>query len=232
MSEIAERLARAIPNPEPELRHEDAWQLLVATILSARSTDETVNEVTRTLFDRWPSPEALAEADLEAVEEVVHPTGFFRQKAERIVKASQVLVEDFDGQVPRTMDELTTLPGVARKTANVVLGSAFGVQEGVVVDSHVQRVANRLGLTEHDKPPKIEQDLCERFERDTWADVGHRLVLHGRYVCTARNPSCARCPLNEPCPSAEAEPEEDLEHRLSWEQGLVGQAVAAKLGRT
>jgi endonuclease III len=142
----------------------------------------------------------LADAPQEAVEEVVKSTGFFRNKAKAIRAASRALVEKHGGQVPRTMKEMLELPGVARKTANVVLGSAYGIATGMVVDTHAGRVANRLGLTEHTDPKKVERDLCELFPQEIWIDMGHRLVLHGRYVCTARNPACPSCPVAEVCP--------------------------------
>lgn len=218
---LQERLARAMKGSAVELDFENPWQLLIATILSAQSTDKTVNRVTPALFRRWPTPEALANASQEEVEEVVKPTGFFRNKAKSIRTTSQALVVRFGGEVPRTLEELVTLPGVARKTANVVLGAAFGIPSGVVVDTHAGRVARRLGLTKHDNPVKVEQDLCALFPRETWIDGGHALVLHGRYVCTARKPACARCPVNELCPSREAEPVGTWQQRADDENALV-----------
>ncbi len=195
-----------MPEPRVELAFETPWQLLVATILSAQSTDRTINRVTPDLFRRWPTPEALGRARQEAVEKVVKPTGFFRNKAKAIREASRKLAEDFGGEVPRTIEELTTLPGVARKTANVVIGSAYGVPTGIVVDTHVGRVARRLELTEETDPVKVERDLCALFPKKAWIDMGHRFVLHGRYVCTSKKPDCAHCPVNELCPSRQAEP--------------------------
>lgn len=205
--EVGKRLKRAIPEPRVELRYDNAWQLLVATILSAQSTDRTVNRVTPELFRRWPTPDALGSAAQEAVEKVVKPTGFFRNKAKAIRAASRKLADDFGGEVPKTLEELTTLPGVARKTANVVIGSAYRIPTGIAVDTHAGRVARRLGLTDETDPVKVERDLCALFPKKQWIDTGHRLVLHGRYVCTSKKPDCAHCPLNEVCPSRESAPE-------------------------
>lgn len=216
-AELLERLDRAIPRPHVELAFRDPWQLLVAVILSAQSTDRRVNLVTPELFRRWPTPRALAEAEPADVEEVIKSTGFFRNKAKAIRGASSMLVERFSAQVPRSMPELLGVPGVARKTANVVLGSAFGIASGVVTDTHAMRVARRLALTRHEEPEKIEVDLCKLFPRETWIKLGHRLVLHGRYVCTARAPDCTRCPLNELCPSRLTKPEATWEVRAARE---------------
>jgi endonuclease III len=191
--------------------------LLVAVILSAQSTDRRVNLVTPELFRRWPTPEALARAEPADVEEIIKSTGFFRNKTKAIRGASALLVQRFAGQVPRSMPELLELPGVARKTANVVLGSAFGVASGVVTDTHAMRVARRLALSTHEEPEKIEADLCKLFPRETWIKLGHRLVLHGRYVCTARAPACTHCPLNELCPSRLTRPEGTWEARAARE---------------
>jgi endonuclease-3 len=199
---VRKRLARAIPHPRTELVHESAWQLLVATILSAQSTDRLVNRVTPTLFALWPTPAALAAATQAEVERLVRPTGFYRNKARAIRGAAAAIEERFGGEVPRTMDELVTLPGVARKTANVVLGTAFGIASGITVDTHAARVARRLGLSTAGNPVAVEADLCRRWPRRSWVDMGHRLVLHGRYVCESRRPCCAACPLNELCAGA------------------------------
>lgn len=197
---ILERLSVAIPRPHVELAFGDPWQLLVAVILSAQSTDRRVNEVTPVVFRRWPSPRALSEAAPSEVEEVIKSTGFFRNKTKAIMAASALLVERFGGDVPRSMDEILALPGVARKTGNVVLGAAYRVASGIVVDTHAARVSQRLGLTEATTPEKIERGLCELFPPEQWIGLSHRLVLHGRYVCTARAPTCSACPLNELCP--------------------------------
>lgn len=210
-----------MPEPKTELDHQNAFELLVATILSAQSTDKTVNRVTPVLFQRFLTPEALAKASQEEVEELVRPTGFFRNKAKAIREMSQALVERFGGEVPRSMEDLMTLPGVARKTANVVLGSAFGIAEGIVVDTHAGRVARRLELTDEQDPVKVERDLCALFSKDAWIATGHRFVLHGRYVCLAKKPRCQICPLNEVCPSRKAEPEGSFEARADGEGRLV-----------
>lgn len=228
--EVLARLKAAIPDPRCELDHQTPWQLLIATILSAQSTDRTVNAVTPALFERWPTPEALAVAPRAEVEKAVHRTGFFRSKAKAIQAASAKIARDYGGEVPRTMDEMLTLPGVARKTANVVLGTAYGIAEGIVVDTHAMRVAQRLGLTAQREPGRIEDDLRAAFPRREWIALGHRLVLHGRYVCLARAPRCERCPLNELCPSAELPPHDTWRARARWEREVVesrGTAAAA-----
>lgn len=223
---VIERLAQALPRPLSELRHESPWQLLVATILSAQSTDRTINRITPELFARWPTPADLAEADPAEVEAVVRPSGFYRNKARAIREAARAVVERFGGEVPRSMEELVTLPGVARKTANVVLGTAWGIAEGITVDTHAARVARRLGLTTATRPERIEQDLCEAAPRSAWVDLGHRLVLHGRYVCTARRPDCPACPLNELCPSREAPPVGTVDERARAERRRVEAGIA------
>ncbi|HEX6813766.1 MAG TPA: endonuclease III [Planctomycetota bacterium] len=205
VAEVTTRLATAIPNPRCELDHKDAWTLLVATILSAQSTDRTVNAVTPLLFQKWPTPESLAAAPREEVEAVVHRTGFFRNKAKAIQAASLAIHQVHKGVVPREMSALVQLPGVARKTANVVLGVAFGIAEGIVVDTHVMRVSQRLGLTTATAAEKVEQDLCARFPRTEWMHGGHRLLLLGRYVCLAKGPKCEDCPLFEICPSRQGQ---------------------------
>jgi endonuclease-3 len=218
---VHERLSEAQPEPICELDHRNAFELLVATILSAQSTDKGVNRVTPELFRRWPTPAALAAAPQEEVEAVVKPTGFFRNKAKAIREASRLIVERHGGEVPKTVEALVELPGVARKTANVVLGTAFRITNGITVDTHAGRVARRLGLTKEEDPPKVEAALCALFPRDAWIDTGHRLVLHGRYLCTARSPRCARCPLNELCPSAEAPPENPWPERAERERAFI-----------
>lgn len=185
-----------------ELEHESAFQLIIATVLSAQSTDVTVNSVTPELFRRWPTAAALAGAKTEEVEQVILRTGFFRQKTKSIVGLSQKLVAEHAGKVPRTLAELVKLPGVGRKTANVVLGVAFGTPEGVVVDTHVQRITQRLGFTRHAEPIEIEQDLMRLFPVSDWDMLSHVLIFHGRRICTARKPACAACPVSDRCPSA------------------------------
>lgn len=215
------RLGVAIPEPRCELDHRDAWTLLIATILSAQSTDRTVNSVTPELFRRWPTPQALAAAPRAEVEQVVHSTGFFRNKAKAIQSCSLELVTRHGGRVPRDIEALTALPGVARKTANVVLGIAYREPSGIVVDTHVARVAQRVGLSDSDQPTRIEQDLCALLPRAQWIDAGHRLLLHGRYLCVARNPDCCQCPLNELCPTSTAEPADTWRRRAAREAELV-----------
>lgn len=184
------------------LRHSNALQLLVATILSAQCTDAKVNQVTSTLFECYKSPEDYANADITQLEEAVRPTGFYRAKANSIRESCRMVVDRFNSSVPKTMEELTSLPGVARKTANVVLSNAFDVVEGVVVDTHVMRLAKRLGLTQQKNREKIEQELMSLFPKGSWFQLSNLLIAHGRRVCTARRPSCARCVLSRLCPSA------------------------------
>ncbi len=215
--QVHERLSRAIPTPHCELKFASPWQLLIAVILSAQSTDKMVNRVTPVLLSKWPTPQALAAAPQEAVEEVIKSTGFFRNKAKAIRGASQALIDDFGGEVPRAMEQMLSLPGVARKTANVVLGTAYGISSGITIDTHAMRVSQRLKLTRQTTPEKIEADLCRLFDQPEWIRTGHRLVLHGRYVCTARAPRCAECPLNELCPSREAPPQRKWTERAERE---------------
>jgi len=193
------------PGATCALVHRDAWQLLCATILSAQCTDKRVNMVTPILFARYPDPQSMAEADPAELQEIIRTTGFFREKAKSLIAVNQDIVHRFGGKVPETMEELTSLRGVARKTANVVLGTAFGKNEGVVVDTHVKRIARRLGWTRESDPEKIERDLMALFPRDLWTVLGHTLILHGREICDARRPRCAECPVNDLCPSAALE---------------------------
>jgi len=216
-NELLLRIDKAIPNPHVELRFDSPWQLLIAVILSAQSTDRMVNLVTPEIFRRWPTPEALAAAPQEEVEVVVKSTGFFRNKAKAIRGASQMLVERFGSAVPRTLAELVEVPGVARKTANVVLGAAYGLSTGIVTDTHAMRVAQRLALTRKEAPEKIEADLCRIFSEQHWIALSHQLVLHGRHLCTARAPNCTRCALNELCPSRQAPPQGTWQERAESE---------------
>ena len=202
-SEILAILQRTWPKATCELDFADAFQLTVATSLSAQSTDKRVNMVTPALFARYPTPAALAAADPAELEVMIHSTGFFRQKTKSLLGMARMLVTEFDGQVPRTMEEMVRLPGVARKTANVVLGSALGIATGVVVDTHVTRVAGRLGLTRETDPVKIEQDLMVAAPPERWIDLGHQIIWHGRRICHAKKPECEACPLAPVCPSAE-----------------------------
>lgn len=198
--EILARLRRRYPAPESELHWNDPWQLLAATMLSAQCTDERVNKVTPELFRRWPGPTTMAQADPEAVEQVIHSAGFFRQKTKSLIGAARIIIELHDGTVPRTMAELTGLPGVARKTANIVLSGAFGIQEGVAVDTHVKRLSLRMGLTASTDVLKIERELMQLIPRPDWGDFNHMMVLFGRQVCPARSPRCEACELSEICP--------------------------------
>lgn len=220
--EVGERLAAALPEPRVELDFTNPWELLVATMLAAQSTDKMINTITPNLFAAYPDPAALAVADLEDVQRLVRSSGYYRQKAKAIVGAAQALLRDFDGVVPRTLAELTTLPGVARKTANVVIGCAYGIPTGVVVDTHVDRVSHLLGLTKEKNREKLERDLMALYPQEEWILISHRLVLHGRYVCTARSPKCAACPLNELCPSRQAEPDDgEWTFRAAWERDQI-----------
>lgn len=193
-------LKKVYPEAYCSLDHKNAFQLLEATILSAQCTDERVNMVTPALFKKYPGPAEMAAAPLADLEALVRSTGFYRNKALSLKGSSEAIVRDFGGKVPRTMDELLTLRGVARKTANVVLGSAYGIAAGVVVDTHVKRLAFRLGLTKHTDPGKIEADLMKAVPQGDWIWFAHALVLHGRAVCAARKPDCAACPLAALCP--------------------------------
>ncbi len=196
---ILQRLDQAYPAATCELHHHNAFQLLVATILSAQCTDARVNQVTPGLFAKYPAPADFAYADPRDIENEIRSTGFFRNKTKSILGASKRLVEEFGGQVPRTMDELLTLPGVARKTANVVLGAAYGIASGVVVDTHMLRLAKRLDFTKHDDPKKVEQDLMQIIPQDRWILFSHQIIWHGRRVCSARKPNCADCNLESLC---------------------------------
>ena len=195
-------LMEAYPGADCALIHRNAWELLCATILSAQCTDKRVNMVTPELFARFPTPEAMANADPADVEQVVRSTGFYREKTKSLMEMSQDIVERFGGRVPDTMEELTTLRGVARKTANVILGTAFGKNVGVVVDTHVGRLARRLGWSDQTDPVKVERDLMALFPRRLWTALGHTLILHGRTICDARKPRCPQCPVAKLCPSA------------------------------
>lgn len=203
VAQIVTRLQEMWGQATCELEHENAFQLLVATMLSAQTTDRRVNQVTPALFARYPDARALSGADPGELERLIRPTGFYRMKAKRLIEMARLLEQRHGGEVPRTMSELTRLPGVARKTANVVLGVAFGLSTGVVVDTHVRRVSRRLGLTDHTDPVDIERDLMELIPRWRWIDVGHELIWHGRRLCHARRPACDRCALAPLCPGAE-----------------------------
>lgn len=201
--EFTPTILRRLKEIHPEARYELDWetplQLLVATILAAQCTDVRVNAVTKTLFPKYPDARSFAEADTAILEEDIRPTGFYKNKAKAIQAACRMLVERFGGEVPRTMAEMVQLPGVARKTANVVLGAAYKVASGVIVDTHAARVSRRLGLTRESDPERIEQDLMRIVPRDEWITFGPALVLHGRYVCTAKSPKCGACPFDDVC---------------------------------
>lgn len=201
--EILVRLKRLYPDATCSLDYETPVQLMVATILSAQCTDERVNLVTPELFRRFPDAEAMANAEPGAIETLVRSTGFYRNKAKNIQAACRLIVTEFDGVVPQRMEELLTLPGVARKTANVVLAHAYGINAGVTVDTHVKRLSFRLGLTEHTDPIKIERDLMKLLPQPDWENWSIRLIYHGRAVCNARNPACDRCSLADLCPSVD-----------------------------
>lgn len=202
ITEVIPRLKREYPDARTELDWSNPLELLVATILSAQTTDVRVNQVTKVLFDKYRSAEDYAGADPARLEEDIRPTGFYRNKARALQGMARALLERHDGEVPRTMAELVALPGVGRKTANVVLGNAFGVNEGVVVDTHVRRVSGRLGLTTEEDPEKIERDLLPLVPEEDRTLFSHLLILHGRRVCKARKPLCPECTLNDICPSA------------------------------
>jgi endonuclease III len=200
--EVYDRLGAAYPSARIALAYDSPFQLLVAVILSAQTTDVGVNKATPPLFEAYPDAESLAAADAADVERIVHPTGFFRNKTKNIMGAARRIVAEYDGRVPDTMDELLTLPGVARKTANIVLANAYGVIDGIAVDTHVSRLSQRLGFTKQEDPVKIEADLMALFPRETWMELTYRLIEHGRAVCDAKRPICGGCTLAEICPSA------------------------------
>jgi endonuclease-3 len=200
--EILARLRELYPEARCALNYRNAFELLCATILSAQCTEVRVNMVTPVLFARYPSPYELAQADPAEVEEIIKSTGFFRNKTRSLIGMAQALVADFGGEVPRTMEELRRLPGVGRKTANVVLGNAYGLNEGVTVDTHVARLSGLLGLSRQADPVKIEQELMQLFSQEDWALLSHLLIFHGRQVCIARRPRCGDCVLSQLCPSS------------------------------
>jgi endonuclease-3 len=198
-AEIYQILDRTYPGATCALTHRSPWELLVATILSAQCTDKRVNEVTPGLFRKYPTPQDFAAVRPEVLAEDIRSTGFFNNKAKAIVGAAKAVLENFGGAVPRTMDEMLTIPGAARKTANVVLGTAYGIATGVVVDTHVQRIATRLDFTKETDPVKIERDLVKIVPQDRWILFSHEIILHGRALCIARHPRCAECPLERLC---------------------------------
>jgi endonuclease-3 len=199
LAEILRRLDRMYPDAECALHHSNPWELLVATILSAQCTDKRVNEVTPGLFAKYPTIEDFAAVRPEVLAQDIKSTGFFNNKAKSIVGAARRVVSEFGAKVPRTMDEMLTIPGAARKTANVVLGTAYGIASGVVVDTHVSRIAHRLDLTKNTDPVKIEQDLAKILPENRWIRFAHQIIMHGRALCVARNPKCSECALNDLC---------------------------------
>lgn len=200
---VLEALKARYPRPATHLVAENAWELLVATVLAAQCTDARVNTVTPELFRRWPDPASLMLATQEELESVIRPTGFYHSKARNLLGAARRVCEAYGGEVPAVLDELVTLPGVARKTANVVLFGAFGINEGLAVDTHVKRISHRLGLTARTDPVDVEQDLMRLFPREEWGDVNHRMVWFGRDVCHARGPRCESCEMASFCPRRE-----------------------------
>ena len=206
LKSIAKALQRTMPTPKMELDHRSPWELLVATILSAQCTDQRVNQVTPPLFVRYPGPAELAFAKLSELEQLIRSTGFYKNKAKHLLACGKAVTEQFNTKVPQTMEELVTLPGVGRKTANVILSNAFG-QPGIAVDTHVKRVAKRLALTKSDNPERVEQDLQQLMPKTQWTPVSQRLLLHGRYVCLARKPRCGICPIYQQCSWKEKGPQ-------------------------
>ena len=202
VTEVIARLRQAHPDAHCALDYDTPLQLLAAVILSAQCTDERVNLTTPALFARYPTAEALAAADPDELEAIVRPTGFYRNKARFLRQTAARLLAEYDGQVPPDMDALLTLPGVARKTANVVRGEIYGLADGVTVDTHVKRLAARLGLTAETDPVKVERDLMALIPRESWIEIAHLLIWHGRRLCTARKPNCPACSLNDICPSS------------------------------
>jgi endonuclease-3 len=200
--EIYDRLRAEYPDAKCALDHRNPYELIVATILSAQCTDARVNMVTPALFDRFPDARSLSEAQPEVLEEMIKSTGFFRNKTKSLLGMANAVMDKHGGAIPSTMEQLVTLPGVGRKTANVVLGNAFGIDEGVVVDTHVSRLSNRLALSRETDPVKIEQDLIALYPKERWTMLSHLLISHGREVCDARRPECERCVVNTLCPSS------------------------------
>lgn len=225
---IVQRLRKTYPDARCALHHRTPLELLVATILSAQCTDERVNKVTPALFDRFPEAADYARADRAELEEMVRTTGFFRNKSKAIQGACRKIVEDFGGRVPNTMEELLSLPGVARKTANVVLGTAFGKATGVVVDTHVFRLSHRLGLSAGKNPEKVERDLMELLPQKDWIDAGHLLIFHGRSICVARGPRCDVCSVESLCPKIGVTPAKPKSRTSSSGAPLVERIRAAR----
>ncbi|PRP93370.1 Ultraviolet N-glycosylase/AP lyase [Enhygromyxa salina] len=221
LAEVDDRLAVALPEAVCELDHDDPWQLLIVTILSAQARDSVINEIRPALFERWPTPAELAAASQEEVELVVKRSGYYRNKAKAIRTCAQAIVERHGGEVPRTHEELVALPGASHKTANLVLGIAFGVASGIVVDTHVARVSARLGVVKAGKKPdKVEAVLTKLVPRERWIDISHRLILHGRHLCKSKGPDCENCAINELCDAREREPSGSWRERAEREGQL------------
>jgi endonuclease-3 len=201
-AKVIELLEKQYPNAKTALNHTNPLEILVATMLSAQTTDQTVNIVTASLFKKYRTPKDYANADLKELEQDIHSTGFYHNKARNLQNCCKLLLEKFNSQVPKTMDELLELPGVARKTANIVLYNAFGIIAGIAVDTHVNRLSQRLGLTEHEESEKIEQDLMQITPKEKWMKLTDLLIFHGRQICTAKKPKCEACVLNKYCPCA------------------------------
>lgn len=227
---IHRTLAELYPEAHCELTHDGPFQLLVATVLSAQTTDVRVNAVTPALFDHYPTAAHLAEADLEHVEQLVHSTGFYRAKAKSIVGLAAALVADFDGVVPNKLDQLVTLPGVGRKTANVVLGNSFGVP-GLTIDTHFGRIARRLAWTDSDDPTHVEQEVGELFPRKEWTELSHRIIFHGRRVCHSRKPACGACPISNDCPSLDMGELDPVKAEKLVKPATEAQRVAAEIAK-
>ncbi|MBI3820908.1 MAG: endonuclease III [Planctomycetes bacterium] len=217
---IAEKLLQHYGEAECALTHANVFQLLVATILSAQCTDERVNKVTPALFEKFPTPKSIVDSRPGDIENIIKSTGFFNAKAKNIRGAAKVIMQQFGGEIPRNMEDLLTLPGVARKTANVVLGSGFGIRGGFVVDTHVTRLARRFNITNQDSPEKIEQDLCKLLPDADWIGLGHAMIWHGRRVCSARTPDCEHCPIADLCPSKGLAPD-------AWKSAKIKNAAAS-----
>ncbi len=233
-AEVNARLKGAYPDAKIELDFNNAFELLIATILAAQSTDARVNIVTKSLFRKYPDPHAFANADLVEMETAVKQTGFFRNKAKAVINCSKAIVERHGGQVPQTMEELVELPGVGRKTANVILGNAFRIQAGVIVDTHVTRLSGRLAFTKHADPVDIEQDLMKAVPRSEWTAFANRLILHGRRICIARKPDCPNCVLNDICPPAQltADPQSPAKSRGRTAQSAKASSPTPSRSRT
>ena len=199
VKEVIKILSEKYPCPKCALDHTTPWELLVATILSAQCTDKRVNMITPALFKKYPNPEAFANADIKELEQDIHSAGFYHNKAKNIIGCATELLRLYNGVIPQTLDELTVLPGVGRKTGSVLLGTAYGKAEGIVVDTHVSRLSQKIGLTTNKEPEKIEQDLMKIVEKKHWINISHWLILHGRETCSARSPKCSVCPISQLC---------------------------------